>query len=32
MQKYAILDGMSAEVQSRSTGLNPIEYSYVADG
>jgi len=31
VQKYEILDEMSAEVQSRSTGLNPIEYRYVTD-
>jgi hypothetical protein len=31
VQKYEILDEMSAEVQSRSTGLNPIEYIYVTD-
>ena len=30
VQKYEILDEMSAEVQSRSTGLNPIEYIYVS--
>jgi hypothetical protein len=31
MQKYEILDEISAEVQSRSTGLNPIEYIYMTD-
>jgi hypothetical protein len=31
VQKYEILDEMSAEVQSRSTGLNLIEYRYVTD-
>jgi hypothetical protein len=31
VQKYEILDEMSAEVQSRSTGLNPIEYIYMTD-
>jgi hypothetical protein len=31
VQKHEILDEMSAEVQSRSTGLNAIEYRYVTD-
>jgi hypothetical protein len=31
MQKYEILDEISAEVQSRRTGLNPIEYIYMTD-
>jgi hypothetical protein len=31
IQKYEILDKMSAKVQSCSTGLNPIDYRYVTD-